>query len=184
LRVLIYFCLNKDADKRPTVKNLLADIKVRPKKLVEAIQDSEVKKALEYIHQGGIDFDQADQDMFTMLHEASANGLEQVVDGLCSKGATTEVRNKNGEAPLHLASYKGFTKVVKVLLAKGADKHALDNAKWTALHFAAAGGHLDVVNELLTNQVEINAKEESGKTPLDFARFRQHEAKRPPKTYD
>jgi len=66
----------------------------------------------------------ADQDMFTMLHEASANGLEQVVDGLCSKGATTEVRNKNGEAPLHLASYKGFTKVVKVLLAKGADKHA------------------------------------------------------------
>jgi ankyrin repeat protein len=83
------------------------------------------------------------------LNIACAEGSNDFVALLLSKGADFAMTNKNGWTPLNSASINGHAEVVKMLLEKGADFTTASNDGWTPLNSASINGHTEVVKMLL-----------------------------------
>ncbi|RDD40279.1 Ankyrin repeat domain-containing protein 27 [Trichoplax sp. H2] len=110
----------------------------------------------------------------TVLHVASENGHEDMVDLLLSFGAEIDCTNNSGCTPLHLACKRDFPKIVRLLCEKGASMNAVDNDDFTALHFCAENGHEETAKVLLFNEfngkrASINTSDINGNTPLHIA---------------
>jgi len=84
----------------------------------------------------------------TPLGIACADGSNDLVALLLSKGADLTTTNNNGWTPLNVASDSGHAEVIKMLLEKGADITTANNYGWTPLLSASAEGHVDVVKFL------------------------------------
>jgi len=94
----------------------------------------------------------------TPLHEAIAQGLNDVAAVQISRATDVNVRNAQGKTPLFLATEKGSLYLVQLLLQKNADVNIADNQGNTALYAAIAGNHQEIAKELLAHQADINAK--------------------------
>ncbi|EXA29684.1 hypothetical protein FOVG_18851 [Fusarium oxysporum f. sp. pisi HDV247] len=84
------------------------------------------------------------------LNIACADGSNDFVALLLSKGADFAMTSNDGWAPLNTASSNGHAEVVKMLLEKGADFTMANNYGWTPLNTASSNGHAEVVKMLLT----------------------------------
>ncbi|RKK88949.1 hypothetical protein BFJ71_g12649 [Fusarium oxysporum] len=103
------------------------------------------------------------------LDIACADGSNDFVALLLSKGADFAMTNKNGWTPLNSASINGHAEVVKMLLEKGADFTTADDNGWAPLNAASSGGHAEVVKMLLEKGADITAASKNGWTPLNSA---------------
>jgi ankyrin repeat protein len=116
-----------------------------------------------------IDLEARDQENNTILHIASYNGHETLVEYLLNKGANTDAKDNDDRIPLHLASQLGHVKVVKQLLEKGHKSTVGDKWGFTPLHRAAYKGHKKVVTLLLDAGFNVNARNHRKETPLHGA---------------
>lgn len=97
------------------------------------------------------------------LHVAARDGDTARVRRLLDEGATVDVKDGIGMAPLHYAAMCNV-EMVQMLLARGANVHAIDNGGNTPALYAVSSGHWDIV-ELLLN-AGMGANEGSRALPL------------------
>jgi ankyrin repeat protein len=113
-----------------------------------------------------------DEDGFSPLHLAAANGHKGVVEFLLMNKADVKAKDNAGSTPLHqAAAAEGQrTDLVEILLAHDADVNAADKRGLTPLHYATLANNLEVIKSLLAHGANINAKDnKAGHTPLILA---------------
>ncbi|XP_010146323.1 PREDICTED: ankyrin-1-like, partial [Eurypyga helias] len=108
---------------------------------------SELEKALK-----GNDINALHFSSETLLHVAATNGHLTLMEYLISKGAKTDVKDKEGRTPLHRAAEKGHGDAVRVLLRCGACMYSLDTEGKTPLHLAAQNNHSHILKMLLKEE--------------------------------
>jgi uncharacterized protein len=111
-----------------------------------------------------------DEDGFTPLHLAAANGYKGIVEFLLTTKAEVNSKDNTGSTPLHQAAAGKHSDIVEMLLAQKADVDAADQHGLTPLHYATLANDQDVVKLLLTHGANANVKDNKhGNTPLIIA---------------
>ena len=111
----------------------------------------------------------------TLLHDASAQGNQRMVELLLRLGADPNVKTSGGHTPLYCvanecrATHGG--NIVRVLVQAGAQVDARSRAQQsTALHMAARRGNTEVAKALVECGADIHARDKAGDTPLQRAK--------------
>ncbi|MCM1002429.1 ankyrin repeat domain-containing protein, partial [Wolbachia pipientis] len=97
-------------------------------------------------------------DNWALLHYAVHYGNPDMVSFLIDKGASIEIRSKEGKTPLHLAVEEAKQNVINLLLDRGADIEAKNNDGRTPLYLAAYNNDLGVI-ELLCNRIKTKSND-------------------------
>jgi cytohesin len=113
-----------------------------------------------------------DENGFTPLHLAAANGYKSMVEFLLTTKADVNAKDNAGSTPLHQAAAAdgGHSDIVELLLAHKADVNAADTQGLTPLHYALLADNPDVATALLNHGANPNVKDNTaGHTPLILA---------------
>ncbi|MFP3022116.1 MAG: ankyrin repeat domain-containing protein, partial [Wolbachia sp.] len=97
-------------------------------------------------------------DNWALLHYAVHYGNPGMVSFLIDKGASIEIRSKEGKTPLHLAVEEAKQNVINLLLDRGADIEAKNNDGRTPLYLAAYNNDSGVI-ELLCNRIKTKSND-------------------------
>eukprot|EP00931_Biecheleriopsis_adriatica_P024217 TRINITY_DN15147_c0_g2_i1.p1 TRINITY_DN15147_c0_g2~~TRINITY_DN15147_c0_g2_i1.p1 ORF type:complete len:573 (+),score=120.22 TRINITY_DN15147_c0_g2_i1:64-1782(+) len=101
------------------------------------------------------------------LFWAVRNGMKDITELLCSKGADVKGTRWEGNTPLLMALIQGVPEVAEVLIRQGkADVNAKNDVGRTPLHKAL---NKEIAELLILKGAEINAQNEYGSTPLHLA---------------
>jgi len=117
----------------------------------EAVKNNDTAKVRELIKNNPDLVLSKDEDGFTPLHLAAANGYKGLVEFLLTTKAEVNAKDNAGSTPLHqAATAEGeHTDLVEVLLAHKADVNAADKHGLTPLHYATLANNRGVVKALL-----------------------------------
>lgn len=109
-----------------------------------------------------------DDEGFTLMSYAAANGHESVIRYLIQKGLDCNTPNLYGWSPLMQAAYYGWLPAVGRLLDCGARINDVNNLGTTALLCACKNGYYSIAEMLIKKGAEVNAPEKNscGFTPL------------------
>src|SRR6185503_395937 len=104
----------------------------------EAVKDNDIAKVRELIKNNPDLVASKDEDGFTPLHLAAANGYKGMVEFLLTTKAEVNSKDNAGSTPLHQATAAEgqHGDLVEVLLAHKADVNAADKHGLTPLHYA------------------------------------------------
>ena len=148
-------------------------------KLVVAVENGEDVIAL--FLKTGINIDTLLSEYGSALHQAAANGHEELVSQLLKQGANVNIRHNgtygNGETPLHLIAEAAWRQVdidvASLLLDNGAEINSQDNRGRTPLLEAvnrqeSSDGYDNImfVSLLLEKGADVNISDDDGNTPL------------------
>ena len=121
---------------------------------------------------------------WTLLHRASIDGEERLVEALLKRpGIDVGARcGPDEETALMAAAKHGRSGIVRLLLQEGAaprpgnpqDVNARNRTGATALMAAAANGHVESVLVLIVNGADYALKDRGGETALDLAKRNNH----------
>ena len=114
--------------------------------------------------------DIADDDGNTLLMHAVARKNQSLIAMLLAEGASPNVLNKEGFAPIHLASSNGDNIAVHSLMMSGGNPNLMDNSGNTPLMYATKmcdSGSVKMMMALGGDPNIINKS--TGKTAMDFA---------------
>lgn len=146
--------------------------------LITAIQNEDVKVALQLIIPCSDLLHAKTSDGKAPLHWASRRGQLQTVEALINAGADVNTKDESGDTPLHSASRYGYDEIVKVLISAGADVDAKTTTiGMTPLHAACVShsncgnDHVAVCQALLAAGAKVNTKADDGTTPLHTVAF-------------
>jgi ankyrin repeat protein len=138
----------------------------------EAVKNNDMAKVRELIRNDPDLVFSRDEDGFTPLHLAAANGQKDMVEFLLTSKAEFDAKDNAGSTALHqAAAAEGeHTDIVELLLARKADVNAADRNGLTPLHYATLANNQGVVKSLLNHGANANAKDNKvGDTPLILA---------------
>ncbi|CAH8446144.1 unnamed protein product [Schistosoma haematobium] len=121
------------------------------------------------IESRNFNIDVPDNQGFTPLLWACANGQKAAVELLVFYGANIILSGDNGETGLLLAASRGHFDVVLYLLKAGCPVDLSDELCNTALMFAAYNNNAAIVSLLLDWGADITSINADGWTALDFA---------------
>ncbi|CAH8446598.1 unnamed protein product [Schistosoma rodhaini] len=121
------------------------------------------------IESRNFNLDIPDNQGFTPLLWACANGQKAAVELLVFYGANIILSGDNGETGLLLAASRGHFDVVLYLLKAGCPVDLSDELCNTALMFAAYNNNAAIVSLLLDWGADITSINADGWTALDFA---------------
>lgn len=109
-----------------------------------------------------------DDEGFTLMSYAAANGHESVIRYLSQKGVDCNAPNLYGWSPIMQAAYYGWLPAVGRLLESGARINDVNNLGTTALLCACKNGYYSIAEMLIKKGAEINVSENNncGFTPL------------------
>ncbi|OBT61015.1 hypothetical protein VE03_09611 [Pseudogymnoascus sp. 23342-1-I1] len=92
------------------------------------------------------------------LQVASAEGYDEIVKLLLSKGADVNAQSGKFRNALQAASAEGYDEIVKLLLSKGADVNAQGGEYGNALQAASVRGYDEIIELLLSKGADVNAQ--------------------------
>ncbi|XP_075047420.1 ankyrin repeat and protein kinase domain-containing protein 1 [Mixophyes fleayi] len=115
------------------------------------------------------DISWVDENNFTLLHFAVAQGNFERVNHFLNLNANVNSRTMSGYTPLILAVQRKLPDICACLIENGADVNITDEDKWSPLHFAAQGGDDRIARLLLDHGALVDAKERDDWTPLHLA---------------
>jgi ankyrin repeat protein len=114
--------------------------------------------------------DSRDIKLQTALQKACDTGNTYMAKVLLQQGASANIRDSSGRAPLHVASFRGIKNLVEVLLQSGANVDLRDNDGQTPLHITSnLGDNIEVAELLLQNGADVDMRDNDGKTALHKA---------------
>jgi ankyrin repeat protein len=116
----------------------------------------------------------------TSLHQASRDGLVDVVQWLLDHGADVNFRNDRGSISLHSACATLQLEASRILLDHNADVNARGRWGQVPLHFAVVpdrrtGDRSKIMQLLLDRGADANARDDDGCTPLHASSWWQRE---------
>jgi len=149
---------------------LLCGGAVRAADIHDAVKSGDVEKVRALILTDTNLINAKNNDGWTPLHIAAANGKDDMAEMLLDHGADVNAKDNGGATPLLYAAMYGQKEVAQVLLDHGADVNAKTVGGMTPLHYAAMRGYTDLAELLLTHGADVNARDSSfGDTPLKWA---------------
>lgn len=105
----------------------------------------------------------------TALHLAVKYEHLDMVEYLCEKGASLNIKNDSGSTPLHCAAFTGNTAIIEYLLQKGAEIDATDKGDKQPLHAAVYTNRFEAVKVLVEAGANVNSLDGHGFAPLHIA---------------
>ena len=127
---------------------------------------------IKMLMQNGADIQASSSDGSTVLHFASRNSNQEVVEFLLKLNEISVNATDNlNQTPLMHACYDGGRlDNIKMLMQNGADIQASNSNGLTVIHFASRNSNQEVVEFLLkSNKISVNAADNLNKTPLMYA---------------
>ena len=124
--------------------------------------------------ENGADMDISMYNGYKLLHHATNNLKEDMVEFLLEKGVNAKAEDDAGNNSLHIASFKGVLSVVNRLVEAGIDVNSTNNANQTPLHKASNLGHISIVKTLLKCGANIDSVDKEGNSPLVRIIFSDH----------
>src|SRR6266568_779470 len=117
----------------------------------EAVKNKDVVKVKSLIKNSPDVVFSKDEDGFTPLHLAAANGYKDIAELLLASKADIEATDNSGSTPLHqaVAASAEHSDLVEVLIAHKADLNAADANGLTPLHYATLADNGKVAKLLL-----------------------------------
>ncbi|XP_056399631.1 ankyrin repeat and protein kinase domain-containing protein 1 isoform X1 [Hyla sarda] len=115
------------------------------------------------------DISWVDENNFTLLHFAVAEGNYERVNHFLCLNANVNSRTLSGSTPLILAVQRKLSDICACLIENGANVNITDEDRWSPLHFAAQGGDDRIARLLLDNGANVDALEQDDWTPLHLA---------------
>jgi len=112
---------------------------------------------------------QDDEDGYTALHIAAANGRLNMVDFFLSRGASIQLRDWWGRTPVQIAAEARQFNAVNRLLDCGAKIEYRPDDKERLLLQSCENGIAELVESYLAEGVDVNSKGWLGETPLRVA---------------
>ena len=128
--------------------------KISVRGFLQAAETGDVKKLELFLRH--LDINVVNEQSQTALHFAAANGKQNAVRFLVTKGAALECANWTGWTPLMYASYYGQSEVVSYLIENKAKVNVCNSRLVTPLICAARCGHKSVIEILLQNGASID----------------------------
>ena len=124
----------------------------------------------ELLHQHGavVDIPTLDSNQ-TLLHAASLDGLDDVVQWLLDHGANSNTQNSDHSTPINFAAMLGRPSIVRMLLDHSAHINNANIAGHTPLHQASIFGFAEIVKLLLQRGADVKAQDREYSTPLHLA---------------
>lgn len=122
-----------------------------------------------FVKSNAVDLNCKNDDGYTPLMLAAANGDKDKAEYLLQKGAVPDIPNKFGASPLCYAAMYGKYELCKLLISFGASINHQDTTGTSPLMTASWHGHSSIVKLLLEHNADFNLKDLSGKTALDYA---------------
>ena len=119
-------------------------------------------------------FNQTNNNGWTLLTLAILNGHTDIVQLLLEKGVNPNQINDAGSTPLMIAAKNGHTDIVHILLNRGVDPNQPGYNGNTSLMIAAQDGHINVVQLLLDRDANPNQQNDDGNTPLIVGMNKNH----------
>jgi ankyrin repeat protein len=120
----------------------------------------------------GLDLNALNLEFESLLHYATYQASEALVNLLINLGSQVEARNSAGETPLLVAARTVNLEALKCLLMNGANPKALDNMDRNALHLAITTSKIKrprAVELLLSHGVDFQPCDGRNMTPLHYA---------------
>jgi len=99
----------------------------------------------EFLEQGGMDVNAADEFGYTCLHAAASYGHADLVQFLIGRGGNVALRDPDGDTPLHVCEEGN---VAQVLIGSGADPQSRNSDGKRPHDLALEDGHLPLANYL------------------------------------
>ena len=140
--------------------------------LMHACYDGGRLDNIKMLMQNGADIQASNSNGLTVIHFASRNSNQEVVEFLLkSNKISVNAADNLNKTPLMYACYDGGRlDNIKMLIQNGADIQARDSNGSTVLHFASALSNQEVVEFLLNlNEISVNAINHFSQTPLIYA---------------
>ena len=165
-----------------------AEVERLGKDLIKAVEEKDVNKINELLHQGA-DVNFKDENEYSILIHAAINDsdIEQesvkyanIVRLLLANGADINAKDEQDYTALRFAAADNNIETVKALLEANnppADPNTQDNMdEKTALHAASEEGHVEIVKLLLTlNNTDVSIKAQNGMTAKQVANMGGHD---------
>ena len=129
---------------------------------------------IKMLRQNGADIQASCSDGTTVLHFASRNSKQEVVEFLLKSNeiSVNATDNLNRTPLMHACFDGGRLDNIKMLRQNGADIQASCSDGTTVLHVASASLNQEVVEFLLkSNEISVNATNKYGHTPLMYASY-------------
>jgi len=118
-----------------------------------------------------------DDDGFTPLHLAAANGYMEMAEFLLANKADVHSKDNSGSTPLHQAATAEAQNadLLEILIARKSDVNAEDKNGLTPLHYATLADRAKSVKVLLVHGAHTDVKDKvEGNTPLIIAAGQGH----------
>ena len=113
-------------------------------------------QAVHVFLRSNVPIDLQDEQGWTALVNAAANGHEAVAYLLVNKRASVISTDRNGYGALHWAAFYGHYNIVKMLLEKQVSVNSRSKLGWTPLMQAASKGHTLVAALLISSGADVN----------------------------
>ncbi|KAG8569189.1 hypothetical protein GDO81_014290 [Engystomops pustulosus] len=115
------------------------------------------------------DISWVDENNFTLLHYAVAEGNFERVLHFLSLKANVDSRTLSGSTPLIMAVQRKLLDICACLIENGADVNITDEDRWSPLHFSSQVGDDRIARLLLDHGARVDALERDEWTPLHLA---------------